>query len=55
MDNRESGTRVVTVTTKRGGTHAWDRTISRGVLTIRTIRWETITQGRGCDTLSESL
>jgi hypothetical protein len=49
MDNKESGTGIVTMATEGGGTHARDGTISRGVLTIRTIRWETITPGGGCD------
>jgi hypothetical protein len=49
VDNKKSGTGVVTVATERGGTHTWNRTISRGVLTIRTIRRKTITRGGGCD------
>jgi hypothetical protein len=43
MDNKGSGTGIVTMATEGGGTHTWNRTISRGVLTIRTIRWETVT------------
>ena len=37
------------MTTEGGGTHAGNGAISRGVLTIRTIRWETVTRGGGCD------
>jgi hypothetical protein len=37
------------VTTKGGRAHTWNRAISRGVLTIRTIGWETVTRGGGCD------
>jgi hypothetical protein len=33
-----------------GGTHARNGAVSRRVLTIRTIRWEAVTGGEGCDT-----
>jgi hypothetical protein len=55
MDNKESGTGIVTVATEGGGTHTRDRTISRGILTIRTIRQETITRGGGCDSVGQLL
>jgi hypothetical protein len=36
--------------TEGGGTHTGNGAIGRGVLTIRTIRWETIAGSEGCDT-----
>jgi hypothetical protein len=51
MDNKKSGAGVVTVTTERGGAHTRNRAISRGVLTIRTIRRKTVTLDGGCDNL----
>ena len=41
--------------TEGGGTHAGNGAISRRVLTIRTIRWEAVTRGRGCDRTSRTL
>jgi hypothetical protein len=52
MDNKGSGTGVVTMAKEGGGAHTWNRAIRRGVLTIRTIRWEIITRGGGCDSIS---
>jgi hypothetical protein len=43
MDNKESGTGIITMATEGGGMHTGNGAISRGVLTIRTIRWKTIT------------
>ena len=40
--------------TKGSGTHTGYWAISGRVLTIRTIGWKTIAQGRGCDTAAES-
>jgi hypothetical protein len=49
MDNKESGTGIVTMAAEGGGTHTRNGTIGQRVLTIRTIGWKTVTQGRGCD------
>ena len=51
MDNKESGTGIVTMTTKGGGTHTWNGVVGRRLLTIRTIGWETIARGEGCDNI----
>jgi hypothetical protein len=49
VDNKKSGAGVVTVTTERSRAHTGNRAISRGVLTIRTIRRKTIALDGGCD------
>jgi hypothetical protein len=54
MNSRRSGTGIITMATKGGVTHTRNRTISGGVLTIRTKGWKAITQGMGCDIESMS-
>jgi len=41
------------MTTERGSTHTGNWTVGRGVLIIRTIGWETIARGGGCDTVGQ--
>jgi hypothetical protein len=51
-DNRKSGAGIIAMTTKGSGAHTRNRAVSRGVLTIRTIRRKTIAGGVGCDTFT---
>jgi hypothetical protein len=48
-DNKRSGARIVTMATEGSGAHTGDGTVSRRVLTIRTIGWKTIAGSGGCD------